>query len=172
MKDQRVKLVEAIADRILDLENAGAVTSKLTFADERSDVESIMSDARVTRANEEARLAEQERIAEEKRVAEAAKAAEEAKAADEARAKQQADTTPSTSSTNTQTSSSNSSYCCLNGKYNACDSAAAAGACMGWGKCFFDCQMDGGSSCDQKCADEYPLISECRADASRDNQCK
>ena len=102
MKDQRVKLVEAIADRILDLENAGAVTSKLTFADERSDVESIMSDARVTRANEEARLAEQERIAEEKRVAEAAKAAEEAKAADEARAKQQADTTPSTSSTNTQ----------------------------------------------------------------------
>ncbi|MEZ4461362.1 MAG: DUF4476 domain-containing protein [bacterium] len=167
MKDQRVKLVETIADRILDLENSGAVTSRLTFDDERSDVESIMSDARVARAKEADRLAEQQRIAEEKRAAEAARAAEEAKAADEARSTQQADTTTTT----TQTSNS-SAYCCLNGKYNSCDSGAAAGACMGWGKCFFDCQMDGGSACDQKCADEYPLINQCRADASRDDQCK
>jgi len=43
---------------------------------------------------------------------------------------------------------------------------------MGWSTCFFECTVDGGSNCQEKCADDYPLIRQCQADASKDNLCK
>lgn len=178
MKNDRVRLVEAIAERILDLNNPNPIVTKLTFADEKSDVQSIMSTALAARQQEEARLAEQARIAEQKRAEEEAKAAEEARIAEQERQQQaaeQSQTSQSGSSSMTSGSSSSSSssaYCCLGDKYNECDSAAAAGSCIGFGKCIFDCMVAGGSSCDSKCADEYPLIQQCRAVAANDHMCR
>ncbi len=177
MKGDRVKLVEAVAVRILDLNNPDAITSMLTFADERSDVESIMSKALAARGKEQARVAEAARVAEEKRIADDARIAEEQRVSEENRRAEEAEraqTATSTTSTSTskESSSSDSAYCCINGSYNSCDSAAAAGSCAGWGMCFFECQMDGKGNCDEKCAEKYPLIRECRAEPSKDSSCK
>lgn len=177
MKGDRVRLVETVAERILDLNNPGAITTQLTFADERSSVETIMGDALAARQKEEARLAEAARLAEEKRVAEEQRRAEEQRAADEqARrdqaAQQSSNSSQTSSQTSSQSSSSSSAYCCLGEKYNACDSGPAAAACVGWGQCTVKCMMSGKSGCDAECTDQYPAIRGCQADASKDHLCR
>lgn len=168
MKGDRVRLVEAVADRILDLENTGAVTSQLTFADERSSVESAMNDALAARRAEESRIAKEERIAEEQRLAEEERAAAERRAAQNQAAQDQT-STPSSSS---QSSAESSAYCCLGEKYNTCESGTGVAACMGWGQCFFKCTMNNQSDCTATCTDKYPAIKQCRADASKDHLCR
>lgn len=181
MKNDRVRVVEAVAERILDLNNPNPIVTKLTFADEKSDVQNIMSEALAARQAEEARLAEEARVAEQRRAEEEAQRAEEARIAEQERQQQAAQQPQGTTdnsgsnsnfSSDSSSSSSSSAYCCLGDKYNECDNAAAAGACMGFGKCIFDCMVSGGSSCDSKCADEYPLIQQCRAVAANDHMCR
>ena len=78
----------------------------------------------------------------------------------------------SSSNSSQNSSASSSASCCINGKYNECDSGAAAAACVGWGRCYMNCMMGGASSCDSKCVDENPLIKQCHADSSKDHTCK
>jgi len=171
MKADRVRLVESVAARILDLDNPGALTSQLTFADERSSVEGIMANALAARQQEQARIAEANRIAEENRAAERRAAEEQAQRDHEAAQAHQSSEPIQSSQTSSQSSSSSSSYCCLGQKYNACDSGTAAAACLGWGQCTMRCMMNGGSNCDTKCTNDYPAIRGCQADASKDHLC-
>lgn len=170
MKGDRIRLVESVAERILDLNNPGAITSQLTFADERSSVESIMADALSARQQEETRLAEAARVAEEQRIAEE-QARRDQEAAQAQQSSEPSQSSSQSSQTSSQSSSSSSAYCCLGQKYNACDSGTAAAACMGWGQCTMRCMMNNESGCDTKCTDEYPAIRGCQADASKDHLC-
>lgn len=156
MASDRVTVVETTVHRILDLENSHVILDALTFGSERSDVEAILQPVAQERERERARLAEEERRREEARRAE-----------QERQRAQRSDSSQSQSSGG----GSGSYRCCLGGRYNECDNAAAAGSCVSYGMCIFGCMMGGDASCEDDCLAENPLIRQCRAVPSNDHLC-
>jgi hypothetical protein len=168
----RKRVVEICASRILDLDNPSALTQKLSFDGEKKEAEAILRDALAKRQTAQAKLDEEKK----KREAEAAEKAKAAAAAanqGSGSSGSGSDGSGSSSSASSGSSSSSSSAsCCLGDKFNACDDGAAASACMSWGMCLFDCMSSGKSGCEDSCTQKHPGIQRCRADASRDAQCR
>jgi hypothetical protein len=155
----RKRVVEICAARILDLDNASALTAKLSFDSEKRDAEAVLSAALAKRNEAKAKLAEERRKAE----AQAKREREQAAAAANG---------GSSGSGSSGSGSSGGASCCLGDKFNTCDDAAAASACLSWGMCLFDCMSSGKSGCEDSCTEKNPGIQRCRADASRDAQCR
>jgi hypothetical protein len=178
----RKRVVEICAARIIDLENSSSLTAKLTFDSEKKDAEVVLSDALAKRNEAKAQIAEEKRKAEAE--AQAQREKDQAAAASAASASGSSGSgssgssssgsgsSGSSSSGSSSSGSSSSASCCLGDKFNACDDAAAASACMSWGMCLFNCMSSGKSGCEDSCTEKNPGIQRCRADASRDAQCK
>lgn len=69
--------------------------------------------------------------------------------------------------------SSSEAYCCVNGAFYTCNSAASAGQCLGDPMAMMDClQNCGDTNCEDQCVASYgPDPSPCTRDAGQDGRC-
>ncbi|OIP31825.1 MAG: hypothetical protein AUK47_21770 [Deltaproteobacteria bacterium CG2_30_63_29] len=70
-------------------------------------------------------------------------------------------------------SNSSEAYCCVNGTFYNCTSAAAAGQCVGDPMAMMDClNACGDTACEDQCTSKYgPDPSPCSRDAGQDGRC-